>query len=94
VKVPENNDKPLASGPIYVIPKGGLFDVCLVTALFCRDCVLRHAALCRAVLRGKAVARAFVVVNLVDRANRTHKWYLETFKDDYPDRFRLIPSVW
>jgi hypothetical protein len=94
VKVPENNDKPLASGPIYVIPKGGLFTfvssphyfveiVFYVTLLF----VGRFYA-------AKLLLVAFVVVNLVDRANRTHKWYLETFKDDYPDRFRLIPSVW
>lgn len=83
-----------SDAPIYVIPKGGLFEfvssphyfveiVFYVTLLF----VGRFYA-------AKLLLVVFVVINLTDRAYRTHNWYLEKFKSTYPDRYRLIPSVW
>lgn len=89
-------DTPTVSQPLqYTIPQGGLFAavssphylteiVFYVTLLF----VGRFYV-------AKALMVAFVVVNLADRANRTHQWYKSKFGDAYPaDRNRLIPFVW
>jgi hypothetical protein len=79
----------------YGIPHSGLFEavssphylaeiVFYVTLLFVGRFYL-----------AKGLMVAFVVVNLADRANRTHSWYQAQFGDAYPsDRNRLIPMIW
>ena len=76
----------------YKIPHGGLFEY-VSGANYFGECVewIGYALLSWD-LAGLSFA-FFTIANIGPRALQHHKWYIQTFKDEYPARKALIPFV-
>jgi hypothetical protein len=90
------DDKQVTTQPNrYSIPFGGLFEAVSCPHYFVEIVFYVTLLFVGRFYVAKGLLITFVVVNLADRANRTHRWYESQFGDAYPnDRNRLIPFIW
>ena len=87
-----NLRKPGETG--YKIPRGFLFEYVTSANYFAEIVEWSGLALAASSLAGVAFA-LYTFSNLAPRANTTHKWYLDKFKEEYPvTRKAIIPFLW